>query len=233
MFGRITLGSHKVCGFEVSLEEYEGKCRYRRDGVKAIVPCTSTHLYPAAPVFYPEYLASYIMVRLEEPVVVESGGGEEFWLSLEYDIVAVVGSQGAGYELVDAMPSKGIGKYALYGPPSRGILARFIPARPLPRQQREDCSAMVRVVARSKSSRPARVSRIVFPASALSLYYDGEGAVVGSNIEVTVTSPFTAIVSLREPERLEGFREAPRLLQRSGVGSQARWSQSFVMSYGI
>lgn len=234
VFGKISFGEHDVCGVQLRLERYGDKCRYRRGSVSAIVPCDGVYVYPVAPVFYPEYLTSYIMLRLQEPIVVEHGGEEEFWTRLEFDVAVVVGSGDAGYEVVDVFPSSGIGKYALYGSPSRGIIARFVPVEVLYEPLEEPCKALVRVTIHNRSIRSVRVYRIVFPAQSLNLYYDDAGRVVGSGLYVAVTSPFTAVVSLREPSLPGGFQKTPRLLgQKGGVSVQTRWSQSFVMSYGL
>ncbi|BES82153.1 hypothetical protein PABY_17200 [Pyrodictium abyssi] len=198
------------------------------------MPCDDVYVYPVAPVFYPEYLTSYIMMRLREPVVIRDGGEEEFWARLEFDVAVVVGSRDTGYEVVDVFPSSGVGKYALYGSPSRGIIARFVPVEVLYEPLEEPCKALVRVTVHNRSIRSIRLSRIVFPAQPFNLYYDDDGRVVGSSLYVAVTSPFTAVVSLREPSLPDGFRKTPRLLgQKGGVSVQTRWSQSFVMSYGL
>ncbi|HIQ23502.1 MAG TPA: DUF432 domain-containing protein [Pyrodictium delaneyi] len=234
VFGRISFGEHDVCRVQLRLERYGDRCRYRRGSVSALVPCDDVYVYPMAPVLYPEYLTSYIMLKLQEPVMIRHGGKEEFWARLEFDVAIVVGSGDAGYEVVDVFPSSGIGKYALYGSPNRGIIVRFVPVEVLFEPLEEPCKALVRVTVHNRSIRPIRLSRIVFPAQPFNLYYDDAGRVAGSSIYVAVTSPFTAVVSLRELNLPDGFRKAPRLLgQKGGVAVQTRWSQSFVMNYGL
>ncbi|OWJ55014.1 DUF432 domain-containing protein [Pyrodictium delaneyi] len=234
MFGHLAIGElRRVCGNTLSVSVLEdNRCRYKRGNTTVIVPCDSVSIYPAPPIFYPEHITNYIMIRFKEPIVVKPGSSEKFWTLVDFDVVAVVGSGSTSYEIVDAFPSTGMCKYALYGSPSRGILSRYIVTRVYGESKSEECRATIAINIVNKSMKPVKISRIVFPGHSFSLFYS-QDSVIGSSLYVTVTSPFTAVVSLREPS-ISNMHRAPRLIEQRVVASvQPRWSQSFVMSYGL
>ncbi|ABM80835.1 DUF432 domain-containing protein [Hyperthermus butylicus] len=188
-------GIHSFCGQQLVVEELSrGICRYRRPSgaVQKLVPCEGLHVYPQPPVYYPEHVTSYVMVRFEEPIVVDKGASTNFWVHIDFDVVVVAGSEEDPARVVDAFPSTGRGKYALYGPPNRGLLARYVRAQPLMEPVTEQCRGLARVVIVNQGLQAVEVTRVVFPALHAPVYFDEQGAVYYPEIRVVATSYFSS-----------------------------------------
>jgi len=236
-YGVMGPGGRNVCGVTVEVAEGPGGCVYRRaGGPEALVPSCRVLLYPVAPLLYPERLTGYVMIALEKPVLLAPGEAATFCAVIGHDVAVApyTGEKGEG-GLVDAFPV-GKAKYALYGPPSRGVLARWAPSQPLPCGEPPRCGMQVRVEARNASTAPIALRRVVYPASAVPLAYSG-CRVIGPRVSVTATTAATARVTVEPPRVPPGWRLAPSPYPRpAGVVAPLPWGEqkiAFIMQYGL
>ncbi len=218
-FGALRPGERRgVCGYEALLSRRGGVCLYSREpgGVEALVPGCGVELAPLQPIYYPERMTGFVALVLPRPVVVEPGGSARLCLEAEIDVAAA--APGGG--VVDVF-TPGRGKYGLYGPPSRGTLARWAraslsePGAGAPCLPRRGCVMAVELVLRNETRGAVTFTRIVYRAAGLPLAYRG-CLVAGPRVEAVATSPATARVEA-EPRTPSGYREAapPELLRRA------------------
>ncbi len=216
-------GLRRVCGYELELKAEEGFCIYRRSagggsGVRVrrlLSPCSRVEVWPLYPVLYPERITSYIMVKLPEPVVVEANARIRFTVLAPFEVGVY-----AGGTLIDYYPSTGNAKYALYGSPTRGVIARYLEAQLASSQQdTPQCLAPLVVTVENRFSRAVAVERVVFPAQGERLPVK-DGRARFPEVRVVVTSPYTALVVV-------GPDEAGASRLRGATG------RSMVMSYGL
>jgi hypothetical protein len=223
MWGALT-SSRTLCGYELrSVLVGGGLCRYQRVNgrgeveASTLAPCSSIEVWPLTPIFYPERITSYVMVRLEEPITVTGGGSVTLTLHVGFDVGVMVDEQ-----VIDVFPSTATCKYALYGSPTRGILARYLRAGLAMDSGDSDgdglCMATLRVEILNRFTRPVTIGKIVFPVSPSRLALI-DGAPSYPSVRMVVTSSYTAVVSV-----LTLNSERLRAMQRGA---------SFVMSYGF
>jgi len=235
-YGPMGPGSRRVCGTLVELlQGGEGSpCLYRRGSVEAFVPGCGLHVYPVQPVFYPERLTGYVMLVLEKPLILAPGDEAAFCLNTVHDVAVAPQGGGEPGGPIDVF-TVGRAKYALYGPPSRGILARWAPGRPGPCGEPPSCGMQVRVVARNASGVPVALRRIVYPASGIPLAYRG-CRVLGPRVEVLAATGATARVTAEPPKPPRGWQLAPVPYRHGGVASPLPWGEQrlvYTMQYGL
>jgi hypothetical protein len=158
-------------------------------------------VYPAQPIYAPERLTSYVMIKLPSPVVVGPESSIRLRLGVGYDVVIVSGEASRPMDFFAC----GKAKYALYGSPSHGVLVRYLEAvrdDSLPGQKPPWRFMLVEAVIRNETSDSLAVSRIVYSARNAPIYYTGEGRVYGPKITMRLSSSFTARVSVEEPQDL-------------------------------
>lgn len=216
-FGAVEPGTARdVCGYRVSLERSGEACLYTRvpGSVEVLVPGCLAEVAPLQPIYYPERMTGFVALVLPRPVVVEPGGEARLCLEAELDAAAV--APGGG--VVDVF-TPGRGKYGLYGPPSRGTLARWartglVEAGGRGCLPRRGCVMAVELVLRNESRGAVAFTRVVYRAAGLPLAYRG-CLVAGPRVEAVATSPATARVEA-EPRTPDGYRAAapPELLRR-------------------
>jgi len=225
--------SISLCGSRISIVRVGGGCVYTRVCCRGSersldVPGCRVFIHPVQPLFYPERLTGYVMVKLPRPIVLPPGFRARLLVLVEYDVAVSVD----GVHPVDVF-TVGRGKYALYGPPSGGVLARYAEARivgdsgevgPAPW-----CGMLAEVTLHNESGSNVSVERIVYPAYGIPLYYRGEGLVYGPRLHVRVQSPFTARVLARGWE-VEGFSPSPLHAKTSLAGMGPLL---FYMRYGL
>jgi len=223
MWGRLS-GTATLCGYTITLEKLDGSlCRYQRRSssgrleASIIAPCGSIEVWPLPPIFYPERITGYVMVRLREPITARSGDALKLTLQIGFDVGVMVGEH-----IIDVFPSTGKGKYALYGSPTKGILVRYLEADIAPENGAGMCKALLEVEILNKFTQPATVGRIVFPVVSPRLEVGAGSQPVYPRVRVVVTSSYTAVVNVSSrPTRGEGKFKS---LQRS---------LSIVMSHGL
>ena len=244
VWGRLGLGFSSFCGQQLVVEKVsgdgeDGVCRYSRLGadISKLVDCRSLYVYPQPPIHYPEYVTGYVMVRFKEPIVVGKGASARFWVHIDFDIVVVAGLESDSARVIDAFSSTGRGKYALYGPPNRGVLVRYVKAQPVTEPVAEQCRGLAPITITNRGLQTVEITRIVFPALHTAVYFDSRGFVYYPEIRVTTTSHFTAIVNVSDKPPMPKLEKAPQLAKPRGiVGVQAvgfNRSPSYVMTHGL
>lgn len=233
-------GVREACGYHVSLSRGAGGCLYARvpGGVEAYVSGCEAGLLPLQPIYYPERMTGFVALVLPRPVAVEPGSEARLCLEAEVDVAAV--TPGGG--VVDVF-TPGRGKYGLYGPPSRGVLARWVRASEAPASARclpgRGCVMGVELVLRNESRGAVVFTRVVYRAAGLPLAYRG-CLVAGPRVEAVATSPASARVTA-EPREPSGYLEAapPELgLRRSQAPGltlpvPGRGRSTYVMRHGL
>jgi len=233
-YGEQGPGVRRVCGEALRVEEMEGGlCLYRRGGVEVLLPSCRLSVYPVQPILYPERLTGYVMLVLERPLALPAGGEASVCLLGGHDAAVYAGPEGG---IIDAFPV-GAAKYALYGPPSRGVLARWVPARIADCGSPQACSMLVEVRAVNEAADAVLLRRIVYPAASIPLAYRG-CQVLGPRLTVVAYSPVSARVYAEPPAERPGWSPAPPLVARGGgvAVAQLPWGEqriSYTMLHGL
>jgi hypothetical protein len=203
MWGSLN-GSMAICGYNIELEKIKGGlCRYKRLNdenciqVARIVPCDSLEIWPLPPIFYPEKVTSYVMVKFSEPITVRSGETVKLSVYVAFDIGVMVENH-----IIDVFPSNGESKYALYGSPTRGLLVRYLKADMRLDNSSEslrlaagDCKALLELYISNRFNNPVSVSRVVFPSIPVKLEVKNNIPLYPP-IRMVITSSYTAVVNV-------------------------------------
>lgn len=241
-FGRIGVGVREVCGWRVGLYEENGDaCIYKRGAKRVSVPGCSVFLYPYHPILYPERLTGYVMLVFPNPVLLSPREEVELCAAGPLDVAVSSNSDPTG--VIDAFPVGGVAKYAMYGTPTRGVLARWAPVKLLAEESCKQgalgrgmaCSILLRVRIVNSGGGAVAVRRIVYPAAAMPVFYKG-CYVVGPRVEMNVQSRVSARVVVSEQAPGEGWSRVSLFAPRFGKMSSA-WqtgsSSGFHMLYGL
>ncbi len=189
---------------------YESECN--GDARRLRVEADELKVVPAPPVLAEPRISQLVMLRFEEPVLIDARRRLSVETCTPIDLAVVLGEL-----LVEARPVARV-KYALYGELDRGVLARVA------RSGSASPCARLRVELVNNSSKPVLVSRVVFPGYMLVLCY--RGAEVYSNpLRLTIMDNFGVVQPL-EPDWGEECTRAPMLL-RAPLFEKQRFAMMF------
>ncbi len=217
-------------------------CTYKRYtasnvAVELVIADCSVGVYPAQPIYAPERLTGYAMIRLPSPVVVNPDDSINLRLGVGYDIVILSGEASRPIDFFACDRAK----YALYGPPSHGVLVRYLEAVKdvfLSGQKPPWKFMLIEAIIKNEASDSLAVSRIVYPARSAPIYYTDDGRVYGPKITMRLSSSFTARVTVEEPQdlplavRLTPINHLPRTTTIPLNVVSAR-VQEYLMRYGF
>ena len=240
-FGHIGVSVREVCGHRVGLYKKNGGCVYSREARRVSVPGCRVFIYPYHPILYPERLTGYVMLVFPHPVLL--GPREEIELCVAGPLDIAVSSNSDLTGVIDAFPVGGVAKYAMYGTPTRGVLARWAPVKLLAKESCNQegldrgvvCSMLLKVRIVNSGGGAVAVRRIVYPAAAMPVFYKG-CYVIGPRVEVNIQSRVSARVIVSEQALGKDWRRVGLFAPRFGKMSSA-WQQGsssgFHMLYGL
>ncbi len=216
-FGELRAGMERKignCVFRLYRSEggavYESECN--GDARRLRVEAEELSIVPAPPVLADPRISQLVMLRFEEPVLIDARKRSSIETCMPVDIAVVLGEL-----LVEARPAARV-KYALYGELDRGVLARVA------RSSSASPCAKLRVELVNNSSKPALVSRVVFPGYMLLLCYRGT-EVYSNPLRLTIMDNFGVVQPL-EPDWSAECTRAPMLL-RAPLFEKQRFAMMF------
>ncbi len=133
-------------------------------------------IFPIAPIYTPEKVAEYVMLKLTTPLVLDAQSNVDAYLTMPIEI-GIVKSNANDVNMIDVF-SVGLQYYAIYGTPEDGMLCRYHLTRITPDIPKTAVyqEAVVRAHFVNHAGKTVTINRIVFPAKGADFYYKGAEA---------------------------------------------------------
>ncbi len=179
---------------------HTGEKKYIREGhgivvSKIIHKASRLELVPMYPVLLPDRITTYIMVYLEEKLHVPTRDELDIYIKIPVDLAVYAVGIYHKFSLVDVFSITRI-KYCLYGPPDRGIIARYAVSKIYFRKPVvKPGEAIVKIHIRNKYDSWVEIGKILLDAQILKLYYEpGTWNAYTQYISFVADSPMTASI---------------------------------------
>ncbi len=219
----------EIAGYRITISKGAGSERkYVREGngvkvSKIIHEPLRIDLVPIYPVLLPHRITTYIMVYLDQYIHVPSRGELEVYIKIPVDLAVYAFGRLHRFTIVDVLNINPI-KYCLYGPPDRGVIARYARSRIfLRRPSIKPGEAVAKITIRNKHDTWVEIGRILLDAQILKLYYE-PGTWNSYTQEITMITNSTSTASIYYGRRINpelkpvidppGLRP-PRLLSKT------------------
>ncbi|GEM_PF-531159 len=240
MFGDYTIeqkldkryGDEKLLMFKTGSNMY-GYQRFHKEQltVEKVIASDKTlklGIFPVAPIYTPEKVGDYVMLKLITPLVLDPQSKIAAYLTMPIEI-GVVRSDVNEVSVIDVF-SVGLQYYAIYGTPENGLLCRYHLTRitsEMPKTAIHQ-EATVKVHFVNHTRKVVTINRIVFP-------------VVGASFHVKGAEAYYSDLDMVVNERLSSTIAGVRLSSvKSGANSEWILSEAllkqqfkFIMEWGL
>ncbi len=149
--------------------------------IDSIIDSLTLCIYPLVPIYTPNqtYYAKHVMIKLKEPLVVNTKSTMEFYLKIPVEVGVFYKYDDNGIMMIDVFALRLL-KYALYGTSDNGLICRYYESNVffnMPRiEPFKECIARIRLS--NYLGKPATVSMLVIPVEGIDLWYDGTDALL-------------------------------------------------------
>jgi hypothetical protein len=179
------------------MEKIENRWVYKRtlgtDNVEKLILGDGKHIIinPVEPLNTPKEITSNLLIEFEKPLLLAGGMRKKIFLTFPIEIGVFISDKGdKNFQLLDVFTLVRQ-KFTLYGPVSNGIVCKHwksgiysVPPSPNPLQE-----GIMELSLRNTTSEWASVSKAIFSAYGMRLYYDVE---VFMNVRMDIRSRDTA-----------------------------------------
>ncbi len=163
----------------ISLKKQDGLLAYYRECGREVVEKSlladrgQLYLNPVEPINKPKELTPFFLVMLEQPLAVRPRENREITVTFPVEIASIFVGQGKSYTVLDVF-SLVSPKYTLYGSPATGMLCRYWQSRVYaePPETTFYLQGTMQVRVQNTTARWAEVTRMVFNAQDMKLFYD-------------------------------------------------------------
>jgi len=192
--------------YRIVCEKHENVILYKRfDGdnlvfSKTLAGASRFEINPIYPVFYPNPITRYILVKFKNPIVLPSKSGLLIYIKIPVDQGVFVHDEHDSYWLIDVFSTNRV-KYCLYGLIEEGVVARCDVSETYSDLVKPELGhAIARVDVRNNYDDWVEVGKLLLDTQLLNLYYREDGwEAYTQEISMTITSGKTARIDYRAP----------------------------------
>ena len=234
MFGKHTISETiKEDRLLIELQSHKNGIRYRRTIENAVEEKMvlgspkNFRISPVEPFNTPKAIVRHLMIRGQEPVLVEPKGQADIYLTFPLEIgVFLDRGEPEMIDVFSLVPQR----FSLYGDPRTGILCRYwqSPVLNEPGKPRPFYEGLLQLRIKNSSGGWVRMSRVIIDAVSMKIYYNDE--MVGLKGQVNLLSRTTAEMWCRDSPLKEGMKKADELFEGKKL---ALGEHKFVMSEGL
>ncbi len=171
--------------------------KYRGEAVvsRILYHATRLELLPMYPVMLPKKFTTYILVKLEKPVAVPPRREVDIYIKIPVDTAVYAYGPLHRFLVIDVFTHHRI-KYYLYGPPDRGVVARYAYSKVyVKKPETEFGEALAYIHIRNRYISWVEVGQVLLDAQILKLYYKPETwNACTQYISLVANSPSTASI---------------------------------------
>ncbi len=171
-------------------------------------------LYPLPPINTPEQITSYILYKLENPIVVPSGSRVSVTITtlIEVGVGVYSRSEKRVRDYVDFIPPYRM-KYCLYGKPNDGVIARLCPTKvqfiDVLEAEQEPFKALTRLNIVNSAGTSVMVSRVLVDAEHMTMYFDEQDRLFTSEVTLNIVSENEGYTVIEKKPLLPGLMSSP------------------------
>ncbi len=195
--GAVSIGEHELViekrGRDVI--EYRRKTRGKLEVSRLLYHATRLELLPMYPVLIPRKITTYVLVKLNNPLAVPPRREIDIYVKIPIDTAVYAYGSLHRFLVVDTFTIHRV-KYYLYGPPDRGVVARYAESgvyMEKPQLSFGEAAAYIHV--RNRHDSWVEIGLILLDAQTLKLYYEpGTGNAYTQYISFVANSAVTASV---------------------------------------
>ncbi|ADC66253.1 Protein of unknown function DUF432 [Ferroglobus placidus DSM 10642] len=172
----------KIKDLELGIFEENGIKIYRRDDLKKVIVADSGRVVvnPVEPVNLPKNITRYLMVELDEPIVMEPKNSEKVTLTFPIEVAVILAGK-KSLEVLDVF-SFVKPKYALYGDPRNGVICRYWKSE-VSGEEEDFVKGKLEVEINNSSGEWVEIGKLVFDVYGMKIYY-GESVVAFARANV-------------------------------------------------
>ncbi len=202
----IRIGEHKIKiqKRKTGVVEYKRSIGEEIVASKIVLSPTRFELLPFYPVFLPKKITTYILVYLAEEIDVPPRKELDLYIKIPVDTAIYAYYQPHRFTIIDIFTENRV-KYCLYGPPDRGIIARYAESNLF--FKKPECvrgEAIVPLHIRNRLDSWTIIGKILLDSQILKLYYENETwHAYTQHISMVVNSSVTASIYYGRRPRYE------------------------------